>query len=141
MAERQTTRRWAASERLRRRCIWTLVAYFALVQTDHVPFVEDQQTDVVKEARVVPQREIQLFRRGDHDVTLADCVFVEAADADAPVERRDRFPQASEGPLQGGFGLGGQRTQRRDEDDSAAGGQTSQDAEFRDPGLAGTRRQ
>ena len=45
-----------------------------------MPFVEDQQTDVVEQGRIVAQGEVQLFRRRDYDVAFADRVLVEAAD-------------------------------------------------------------
>ena len=63
------------------------VADLPLVEADHVPFVEDEQADVVEEGRIVAERKVELLRRRDDDVTFPDRVLVEAADSDAAVER------------------------------------------------------
>ncbi len=106
---------WASQEPLD----LNLIADFTLTESDHVAFVEDEQADVVEEARIVPQREIQFLRRRDHDVALADRIFVEPADPNAPIERGDRFSERAEGALQGCFGLCRQRPPRCYEDDPA----------------------
>jgi hypothetical protein len=64
-----------------------LIAYLALIEANHVPFVEHEQTDVVEKGRVIAEREVELLRRRHYDVSLADCVLVEAADPDTAVER------------------------------------------------------
>ncbi len=83
-----------------------LVADFALAEPDHVALVEDEQADVVEETRIIPECEVQFLRCRHHDVALADRIFVEAADPNAPIERGDRFSERTEGALQGCFGLG-----------------------------------
>ena len=114
-----------------------LVADLALVEADHVAFVEDEQADVVEKGRIVAEREVELLRRRDDDVAFPDGVLVEAADPDAAVERRDRLAERAEGPLQGRFRLGRERAQRRDEDHPLAAGQAAQDAQLGDARLAG----
>ena len=118
-----------------------LVADLALVEADHVPFVEDEEADIIEEGRIVAEREVELLRRRDDDVAFPDRVLVEAAHPDAAVERRDRLAERTKGPLQGGFRLRRQRTQRRDEDDALAAGQAAQDAQLGDARLAGAGRQ
>ena len=95
------------------RCIWplqepldlNLVAHFALAKPDHMPFVEDQEADVVDQRGIVSEREVELFGGGHHDVALSEHIFVEAADADAAVKRRDFFAEWPERALQANFGL------------------------------------
>ena len=57
-----------------------LIADLALIEADHVAFVEDEQADVVEKGRIVAEREVELLRRRDDDVALPDRVFIEAAD-------------------------------------------------------------
>jgi len=83
------------------------VADLALVEADHMAFVEYQETNVVEEAGVATQCEVQLLGRCDHDMPLPDSVFVEPAHADATVKGRDGLSQRSESSLQGGLGLRG----------------------------------
>ncbi len=87
-----------------------LVANLALIETDHVPFVEDEQADVIEKGWIVAQREVELLRCRYHDVPFPDRVLVEAANPDAAVEGRYRLAERAEGPLQGGFRLGGEGT-------------------------------
>ena len=93
-----------------------LVPDLALVWADHMPFVEDQQADIIKKRGVIAQGEVELLRRRDHDVALPYGILVEAADADAAIEGRDGLAERAEGPLQRGLGLCRQRAQRGDED-------------------------
>src|SRR3569833_24335 len=105
-----------------------LVADLALVEADHVTLVEDEQADVIEKGWIIAKRKVELLRRRDNDIALADRVLIEAANPDAAVECGDRLPKRAEGPLQRRFGLGGQRAQRRDKDHSLSAGQTAQDA-------------
>ena len=99
------------------------------------PFVENEKADVVEEARVVAQGEIELLGGCDDDVALPDRVLVEAGDANAAVECRDRLSQRPEGPLQGGFRLRRKRPERRDEHHPPSAGQAEEDAKLGNPGL------
>ena len=85
-----------------------------------MPFVEHEQADIIEQRRIVAQREVELLRRRDDDVALADGVLIEAADADAAVEGRDGLAERAEGPLERGFGLRRQGAQRGDEHDPLA---------------------
>src|SRR5687768_5040784 len=63
-------------------------------------FVKDQQADIIEQRRIVTQREVELLRRRDDDVALADRVLVEAADADAAIEGRNGLAERAKGSLQ-----------------------------------------
>ena len=102
-----------------------LVANLTLVGADHMPFVEDQQADIIEKRRIIAQREVELLGRRDDDVSLADRVLVEAADANTAIEGRDGLAERAEGPLQHGFGLRRQRAQRGDEDNPLASRQAA----------------
>jgi hypothetical protein len=60
-----------------------LIAYFTLIEADHVTFIEEEETDVIEEGRIVAQREVELLRRRNYDVPFPDGVLIEAADPDA----------------------------------------------------------
>lgn len=49
-------------------------------------FVEDDQTDIVDQARIIPEREIELLRRRDDNFARAQCVFIASGDATGAVE-------------------------------------------------------
>ena len=64
-----------------------LIADFALVDPNHVAFIEYKKAHVVEQRRIVPQREVNLLGCGDDDVTLTNRVLIETADSDAAIER------------------------------------------------------
>src|SRR4051812_14550128 len=97
-----------------------LVADLALIEADHMAFVEDKKAYIIEKRRIVSQRKVKFFGCGNNDIALADCILVETTHADTAIEGGDSFPEGPECSLKRRFGLGGQRPQRGYEDDTLA---------------------
>ena len=99
-----------------------LITDLALVQTDHVTLVEDEQADIVEEGRFIAQCKVKLLRRRDDDIPIAQGILIDLGDPDAPVEGRHRHTEGAERDPKRGLRLRRQRPQRGHEDHPALGG-------------------
>jgi hypothetical protein len=75
------------------------VTNLALIEADHMAFVEDEQANVIEKAWIVAQRKVELLGRCDHDIALPDCVLIEATHPNAAIEGRNRLAEWPEGSL------------------------------------------
>ncbi|ENO98777.1 hypothetical protein C667_02013 [Thauera phenylacetica B4P] len=64
-----------------------LIADLALARADQMPFVEDDQSNVVNDVRIIAQRKIQFLWRGDNDALFPKSVLVCSSYAAASIKR------------------------------------------------------
>ena len=90
-----------------------LVADLTLARPDHVAFIEHDQPDVVDQARIASQREVEFLRRRYDDLPRSERVLVTSREAAGAVERRHAESERREGLTKRSFCLSRERSQQR----------------------------
>src|SRR5690606_16426254 len=86
-----------------------LVADLTLARPDHVAFIEHDQPDVVDQARIASQREVEFLRRRYDDLPRSERVLVTSREAAGAVERRHAESERRKGLTKRSFCLSRQR--------------------------------